>query len=295
MLALMIPSGGLMQFNTVILYDIENLIGGYSKLNYLTDLSLKDIYNEINKKIDDGKKVSIQKAYANWADPRLKKIQGDIVQLGIEPIQLYGFGKGQSKNASDIQLVIDAMEIAFTKKHVDTFIIVSGDGGFSALAKKLHEYGLVVIGCAYHTTINKIFKISCDDFIWIEEPKDEFNVYSENVSITNPIVKKYSQHHPPCEVIGRDDCIQKAKDILSFFVDNSDTKALLSGQGLNVSILSETLNYGIRDFNFKIWGFASFIDFIKSIVADSGCKLSLKAPSDYRLFFEDCTPNYAFT
>jgi uncharacterized LabA/DUF88 family protein len=162
-----------MAFNTAILYDIENLIGGYGKADMLSSLSLKDIHNEILKK--EIGKIAIQRAYANWSDPRLNILRGDIIELGIEPIQMFGFGRGPQKNASDIQLAIDAIDIAFTRKAVEIFIIVSGDGGFSALAKKLHEYGKMVIGCAFGRTTNRVFEAVCDDFIWIEEPKDEYS------------------------------------------------------------------------------------------------------------------------
>ena len=73
-----------MKFNTAILYDIENLIGGYGKSDYLARLSLKDIFDEISKKNIEG--IAIQRAYANWSDPRLNILRGDIVELGVEPV-----------------------------------------------------------------------------------------------------------------------------------------------------------------------------------------------------------------
>lgn len=84
-----------MKFNTAILYDVENLIGGYGRADMLTNLSLKDIHNEILKK--DIGKISIQRAYANWSDPRLNILRGDIIELGIEPVQMFGFGRGPKK------------------------------------------------------------------------------------------------------------------------------------------------------------------------------------------------------
>ncbi len=87
--------------------------------------------------------------------------------MGIEPIQIFGFAKGNMKNAADIQLVIDALEILYTKEFIDTFVIVSGDGGFSALAKRLSSYGKRVIGCSYRSTVNHIFVNVCDDFIYL--------------------------------------------------------------------------------------------------------------------------------
>ncbi|MGC8949986.1 NYN domain-containing protein [Chloroflexus sp.] len=53
------------------------------------------------------------------------------------------------------------------------FVIVSGDGGFAALAKKLHEYGKTVIGCAYRSAVNKTFQAVCDEFVWITDPEEK--------------------------------------------------------------------------------------------------------------------------
>ncbi len=87
---------------------------------------------------------------------------------------MYGFSKGMTKNASDIQLVIDAMEILHTKDFIDTFVIVSGDGGFSSLVKKISEYGKKVIGCSYRNTANQIFTKVCDDFIMLDNHMHKF-------------------------------------------------------------------------------------------------------------------------
>lgn len=162
-----------MKFNTAILYDIENLIRGYGKKNTILSLSLKDIYAQIKEK--EAGQIAIQRAYANWSDPRLSVLRNQINELGIEPIQMFGFGKGTQNNACDIQLAIDAVDIAYSRSVVDTFVIVSGDGGFSFLAKKLHEYGKSVIGCAYPKSTNMVFKAVCDEFIWIEKSNSSTN------------------------------------------------------------------------------------------------------------------------
>ncbi|ERN40449.1 hypothetical protein KR51_00029900 [Rubidibacter lacunae KORDI 51-2] len=159
-------------FNTAILYDIENLTKGY---NYgpdlLENLSLSAIYNAVlqSDRVGD---VAIQRAYANWSDGRLRKLQTEIVSLGIDPIQIFGFGRGPSKNAADIQLAIDAMEIAFSRPSVTVFVIVSGDGAFASLAKKLHELGKTAIACAYETQKSRVLESVCDAFIPLSDPED---------------------------------------------------------------------------------------------------------------------------
>jgi len=275
-----------MEFNTAILYDIENLIGGYGKADMLSSLSLKDIYDEILKK--DIGKIAIQRAYANWSDPRLNILRGDIIELGIEPIQMFGFGRGPQKNASDIQLAIDAIDIAFTRKAIEIFIIVSGDGGFSALAKKLHEYGCMVIGCAFRKTTNKVFEAVCDDFIWIEEPRDEYSPAKTVSEFTDPILIEYSRRFNP-KIVKRDEIFEEAIRILNFLASNKEATYLLSNTGMNISIFSQALSYRINNFNCFALGFTRFVDFIRYVSRKSILKLVYRPPSEYRLLFRAAT------
>ncbi len=162
-----------MKFNTVILYDIENLIKGYGfKDNFRDKVSLKKVYEQIAK-YDAVEKIGIQRAYANWGNIRMSFMSQDITHLGIEPIQVFGFAKGASKNAADIHLVIDAIELCYTRPNIEVFVIVSGDGGFASLGKKLHEHGKIVVGCAYEGTTSDVFKSVCDHFIWLTDPDVE--------------------------------------------------------------------------------------------------------------------------
>ncbi len=83
-----------------------------------------------------------------------------------------------------MQLAIDVMELAQSRPTLQVFVIVSGDGAFAALAKKLHEYGKTVIGCAYEVQINRILKSVCDRFIPIPAPHGDVN--------TKPLPKSLS-------------------------------------------------------------------------------------------------------
>lgn len=275
-----------MSFNTAIFYDIENLIGGYGKADMLSNLSLKDIYKEIQKK--EIGKIAIQRAYANWSDPRLNILRGDIIELGIEPIQMFGFGRGPQHNASDIQLAIDAIDTVYTRKAIETFVIVSGDGGFSALAKKLHEYGCMVIGCAYRRTTNRIFEAVCDDFVWIDEPKDDDIAHPTTNGFSDPIVQLYARKNQPIKA-NRDESFKEAVKILNFLGNNSEAVSLLKNSGLNISVLSQALTYRIVNFNFVSLGFIKFVDFIRYVTNGSRIKLVYSPPSEYRLLFRDCS------
>ena len=128
-------------FNTAVLYDLENLLGGYSFIARLVaDLSLKEIRKRIRETGLTGR-FAVQRAYANWSDPRLGILRNEINELGIDPVQVFGFSRDAKRNAADIQLAIDAIDLSHLRPTITHFVIVSGDGGFASLAKKLHEYG----------------------------------------------------------------------------------------------------------------------------------------------------------
>ncbi|MDC1105827.1 NYN domain-containing protein [Prolixibacteraceae bacterium] len=270
-----------MKFNTAILYDIENLIGGYGKTEFIQTLSLKEIFRNIQE-LNDGLPC-IQRAYANWSDPRLKHLRDDINELGIEPIQMFGFGKGTQKNASDIQLAIDAVEMALTRDHLDTFVIVSGDGGFSSLAKKLHEYGKKVIGCAYQRATNKIFEAVSDQFLWLDEPYVKPEIQVDGVNTNDPIVMAFIRQFEPLRLQKKEQVIGIAKECLVFLSQNPDAQMLLHGSGLNISIFSQIMEYRLVEFNYYSLGFVRLIDFLRYITFESSCKIVFKAPSEYRI------------
>lgn len=295
-------------FNTAILYDIENLVQGYHKANMILDLSIDEIFNEIKQK--NIGRVAIQRAYANWSDPRLNTLREKITKLGIEPIQIIGFGKGAQKNASDIHLAVDAVDIAFHRNDIEIFVVVSGDGGFSILAKKLHEYGRMVIGCAYEKAANSIFQAVCDDFIWIEKipekpskSKSKINTpvkmntptkYKGGQKNIDPILFNYCNTYQSLSQVDTNEMITEAREVLNFLSQDPRASNVMRDTGLNISVFRQALDYRMNDFNCISLGFVKFVDFIRYVTYESPCKLVHKAPSEYRLILrESSIENYA--
>jgi uncharacterized protein (TIGR00288 family) len=294
--------------NIAIFYDVENLIGGYD-LKFLEDFSIKSIFAEINRfteqtKKDFVKNISLQKGYADWSNYKISKLKWDIAEVGIEPIQMYGFAKGAIKNSSDIQLVVDAMEVLYTKPFIDTFIIVSGDGGFLSLARKLNEHGKKVIGSAYRSSTNSMFRNLCDEFIYLEEPQQVIQMQIEqqktekikidinsNLRIQiaqNPILKNFSHKINQIDSnSSRESVFEQIRKVLEVLKDNNDSRTYLNKDGLNISILKTALMYAIKDFDYLKYGFGKFVDFIRFAVNGSGIKLVLKEPSEYRLVMNE--------
>lgn len=162
--------GGRQDYSAAIYFDVENLLGGcHVDPDFIRTFSLKKTIDQVR---GSGlvERFAISRAYANWSDARLNLLRGEIVELGIDPVQMVGFGRGAGRNTADIQLAIDVVEAIHTRLALKVFVIVSGDGAFSAVAKRLHEHGRQVVGCACRKATSRVFAAVCDSFVWLERP-----------------------------------------------------------------------------------------------------------------------------
>ncbi len=264
-----------MNGNTAIFYDVENLLKGYSSSkSYIGNVSLTAIFQEIQK-LEIVERIIIQKAYANWSDPRLSIMKREINELGIDPIQIFGFSYYQKKNAADIQLAVDSIDLAYVRENIDIFVIVSGDGGFSAVAKKLHEYGKYVVGCGYKSSTNQILASVCDYFIGINDPEDleEDKTEIENLKITNPIVLRMSQSMDRLATNSREEILKQSLKIIHWFIQDAESARELSHNGLYLSVIKEAFKYGIEDFNSTKIGLSKFVHFLQFICRNTDLKV----------------------
>jgi hypothetical protein len=107
---------------------------------------------------------SIKRIYGDWTKPHLSKWKNLLLENAITPIQQYGYTTG--KNSTDSAMIIDAMDILYSRK-VNGFCLVSSDSDFTRLATRLREAGMQVIGIGEKKTPNP-FIVACDKFIYIE-------------------------------------------------------------------------------------------------------------------------------
>ncbi|MCL1997184.1 MAG: NYN domain-containing protein [Turicibacter sp.] len=153
--------------NTAIFYDVENLISLFNTKNSKT-LQLDEIYRRILD-LEEVSGVSVQRAYADWMLPVNRNLRSYLLQIGIEPVQIFNTNQNDKlKNAADVSLIIDAVDLISRRQDIENFVIASGDGIYAFLAKKLHEYGKRVIGCGFERNSNVTFKNSCDIFLPLE-------------------------------------------------------------------------------------------------------------------------------
>ena len=119
-----------------------------------------------------------RRAYGDWT--HYGKYSQDLLEHAIEAIQLFHYG-GQSKNAADIQMVADILEMLFTHPEIDVFVLATGDSDFSAVARKLRSYGKRVIGVGLRQATSEVLVKACDQFLiydTIVEPVTRTQSYS---------------------------------------------------------------------------------------------------------------------
>jgi hypothetical protein len=111
-------------------------------------------------------KIASKRAYADWG--RFEDYRTPLHELGIELTEIPERGM-TGKNSADIRLVVDAMELAYTKEHIDTIVIVSGDSDFTPLVSQLKENGKTVIGVGMRDSTSNLLASNCDEFIFYED------------------------------------------------------------------------------------------------------------------------------
>ena len=109
-------------------------------------------------------RIVVKRAYGNWKKRNLNKWENELKRLGIKAEQQFDYVSG--KNATDMALVIDAMDL-LSSNAFDSFVIVSSDSDFTPLAIRLHESGANIVGIGVQTTPES-FRNACDDFLFLE-------------------------------------------------------------------------------------------------------------------------------
>jgi uncharacterized protein (TIGR00288 family) len=143
-----------------IFIDFENLALGFQGRR-----DRFDIARVLERLVEKGKIVA-KKAYADWS--RFQQFTHSLHEAAIELVEIPR--RGQSgKNSADIRLCVDAMDLAYSKEHIDTFVVLSGDSDFSPLVSKLKELGKHVIGLGMQDSTSDLLRDNCDEFIYYED------------------------------------------------------------------------------------------------------------------------------
>lgn len=138
--------------------DFENLVTRTG-----LDAGTFDLQPALDTLLEKGK-VVFRRAYADWT--RFSEATQRLHDKGVELVDVPPSTRA-GKNGADVRLVIDALELAYLREHIDTFVIASGDSDFCPLAYKLRENDKTVIGMAVKESTSPLFVKACDEFIYL--------------------------------------------------------------------------------------------------------------------------------
>jgi len=110
--------------------------------------------------------VVVKKAYCDWE--RYKEYKAVMHDAAFELIEI-PHTRQSGKNSADIRMVVDALDLCYTKEHIDTFVIVSGDSDFSPLVSKLRENNKMVVGVGVKSSTSDLLINNCDEFIFYDD------------------------------------------------------------------------------------------------------------------------------
>ncbi|MBN1487543.1 MAG: NYN domain-containing protein [Anaerolineae bacterium] len=161
-----------MEKQVAVYVDFENIALSAEQTYGKCDL------NAIMEAAERWGRIAVRKAYCDWTG--FSQYQQDLIEHSFELTQLFRFSSRHRKNAADIQMVVDALETAFTHPEIETFVLVTGDSDFSAVARKLRAYGKRVVGIGLRQSTSEVLVKACDHFILYDtliEPDTRTAVY----------------------------------------------------------------------------------------------------------------------
>ena len=147
--------------NMAVFCDFENVALGVRDARY----ARFDIDKVLERLLLKGS-IVVKKAYCDWE--RYKEFKAPMHEASFELIEIPHV-RMSGKNSADIRMVVDALDLCYTKSHVDTFVIVSGDSDFSPLVSKLRENNKLVIGVGVKSSTSDLLIANCDEFIYYDD------------------------------------------------------------------------------------------------------------------------------
>jgi len=216
-----------------VFIDFENLALGFK--------GKRDRRFEIQKVLErlvEKGKLIVKKAYADWAD--YAEYKKPLHEAAIELIEIPKRAM-TGKNSADIRLCVDALDLCYSKEHIDTFVIVSGDSDFSPLVSKLKENGKRVIGLGIKDSSSNLLVDNCDEFIYYEDLERPLG-----------IPPKIEQDLP-----------EKKKEAFQLLVDSVVALVRENKEVLWSSMVKETMKRKKPSFNESYHGYRTFSDLLE--------------------------------
>ncbi len=206
--------------------------------------------------------IVVKKAYCDW--DRYKQFKAPMHEANFELIEIPHV-RQSGKNSADIRLVVDALDLCYTKSHVDTFVIISGDSDFSPLVSKLRENNKQVIGVGVKQSTSDLLIANCDEFIFyddlVREGQRQAARRAEQQAPRRPA--EGGHHNGGGEHRrggGKEDSEARRVKAFDLVVETLEALGLERGDGgkVRASVLKDAIKRRRPDFNESYFGFRSF-------------------------------------
>ncbi|MBA5606009.1 NYN domain-containing protein [Duganella sp. FT3S] len=229
--------------------DFENVALGVRDANY-DKFDIKPVLERLLLKGS----IVVKKAYCDW--DRYKGFKAPMHEANFELIEIPHV-RQSGKNSADIRMVVDALDLCYTKSHVDTFVIISGDSDFSPLVSKLRENAKKVIGVGVKQSTSDLLVANCDEFIFYDDlVRESRRAAKRDSRDAQPAVKRT----PEEEKRRREDMEKRRNQAMEIVVGTFD--ALVSERGdsgkIWASVLKEAIKRRKPDFSESYYGFRTF-------------------------------------
>jgi len=200
--------------------------------------------------------IVVKKAYCDWE--RYKTFKAPMHEANFELIEIPHV-RQSGKNSADIRMVVDALDLCYTKAHVDTFVIISGDSDFSPLVSKLRENNKRVIGVGVKNSTSDLLIACCDEFIYYDDLVREKRKPAAKKAVKATVGAAAPRKN---DVKGDDERRQEATDLVMETVE-----ALVAERGEDDKIWGSMIKQALKrrnpGFNESYYGYRSFNDLLE--------------------------------
>jgi uncharacterized LabA/DUF88 family protein len=232
--------------------DFENVALGVRDANY-EKFDIKPVLERLLLKGS----IVVKKAYCDWE--RYKGFKAAMHEANFELIEIPHV-RQSGKNSADIRLVVDALDLCYTKSHVNTFVIISGDSDFSPLVSKLRENNKHVIAVGVKQSTSDLLVANCDEFIFYDDLERE--VKRTAAKREERKARPPAEKRPPSDDANRRKEELEARKALALEMVVETFDALISERGdsgkIWASLLKDTLKRRRPEFNESYFGFSTF-------------------------------------
>jgi uncharacterized LabA/DUF88 family protein len=239
--------------------DFENVALGVRDANY----EKFDIEKVLERLLLKGS-IVVKKAYCDWE--RYKAFKAPMHEASFELIEIPHV-RQSGKNSADIRLVVDALDLCYTKSHVDTFVIISGDSDFSPLVSKLRENAKIVIGVGVKNSSSDLLIANCDEFIYYDDLVRQKRKAPAKKRATKTAAAAASSEAAPAETTTAKKTSDEERRQEAMELVVGTIEALIAERGDEERIWGSMVKQALRrrkpGFNETFYGFRSFNELLE--------------------------------